>query len=202
MISSAVETTQNIKNAFAVVRKTYENLHKLFSELDAVSTEQGFVPISPGYFLRWRRSDQDWEYGWLIVTFIKLFQSKDDGQHLKIENLRQGPIYGVGAWFDEEPLLYLSRFDYDLSSWTGLPTPGDYKGFSEPIWNKRSFDIKEQGSVLVSVPKGPRVKESWGLERVVFRRTDLVSVNSSEAIKRLVFSPLKDLAKIGDQGRP
>src|SRR5947207_821302 len=115
MSSSMAETSKNIKNAFDVVRKTYENLYKLFSELDAASSEQGFVPITPGIFLRYR-SDPEWEHGWMIQTFIKLFQSKDDEPHPAVVGLRQGPIYGVSAYLYKKVSLCLARYEYDLSS--------------------------------------------------------------------------------------
>src|SRR5260370_549011 len=182
-ISPPVDVGTNTKNAFAVVRTTYENLNKFFPELDAVANQEGLLSITPGYFIRYR-SDKDWEYGWMIQMFIKLFQKTDDPSHPKAEGLRQGSVYGVEVSFDADslPQLYLSRFEYDLSSWTALPTPGQHRWFSWPLWNTPDFEIKPHGAFFVSVPSELTVRKDWGLKRVVFTKIDLVAVNSPEAI--------------------
>src|SRR5436309_1995370 len=98
MSSSADNTAMNVKNAFAVVVETYRNLHKFFSELDSVGSEEGFISLTPN-FLRWR-TDRDLE-GWLIRSFVKLFQQKDHQLHAAVDDLRDGPVYGVEIAFDD-----------------------------------------------------------------------------------------------------
>ncbi|AGE21854.1 hypothetical protein GHH_c13170 [Geobacillus sp. GHH01] len=68
---NSVSIRENIKNAFEVVRKTYESVDKLLAELDRQSVECGFVPVIP-QFLR-QKSDREYR-GWFIQSFIKLYR--------------------------------------------------------------------------------------------------------------------------------
>ena len=140
---------------------------------------------------------------------IKLFQKKDDQPHAVVSSpLKKGAVYGVEAAFEKEkrPIFYLSRFDYDpdLNSWTRLPGPADIPTFNFPRWQHSGFKIESKElvsltipKVSVSIPRSSKLKERyWGLERVVFTETDLVSVNSRSAIKRLIVEPLKSLPEM------
>jgi hypothetical protein len=68
-----VDAGTNIKNAFAVVGQSYKNVHKFLAEFNAIASDEELVPLLDR-FLRWR-SDRQWE-GWLIWSFIVLFQKK------------------------------------------------------------------------------------------------------------------------------
>lgn len=70
MSIKTTNTGQNISNIVYVLRETFKNLNLLFSELDQIGEEEGFVSITPR-FSRWR-SDSDYE-GWLTSNFIKFY---------------------------------------------------------------------------------------------------------------------------------
>jgi hypothetical protein len=193
--ASAIDAGTNIMNAFDVVRRTYENLSKLFQELDVVANKEGLNPITPK-FLRWR-SESDCK-AWATTIFVKLFQSQDAPKHTKVKGLKQGAIYGVEVAFEEgkSPILYLSRYDYDveLVSWSRLPGPGDLRLFHWPRWDQRRFVIGPDTSVLKSIPRNAEVKKKyWGLEMAVFSELPLTSVDSRDKIKSLILSRLKAL---------
>ncbi|AIQ56197.1 hypothetical protein [Paenibacillus borealis] len=61
----------NISVAVNVLRQTYKNLNLLFSEMDMIAEEMGFVPLSTR-FLRWK--SDNYEDGWLLNNFIKIYQ--------------------------------------------------------------------------------------------------------------------------------
>lgn len=192
----------SIWNAMSVVLDTYKNVSKLLPELDIVASEEGFVSITPN-FLRWH-SDRE-PNGWLYSSFIKLFQRNEDPAHAQVEDLRQGSIYVVDVNLfkvqevnegerDRQPLLYLCRFVYDpeLSLWTRLPGMADHWRFYWPIRDPGS-QTKCLGFYSVSVPAVSQKKGYWGLERALFTTSDLVSVNSRDAVKSRIFQPLKEL---------
>jgi hypothetical protein len=189
------DASDNIKNAFAVVIRTYENLERFFAELDTVADKTGLARITPD-FLRWH-SDQH-VHGWLTTSFIKLFQRSNDPAHGRVEGLRNGPVFGVEARFflDTAPLFYLARYEYDaqLSAWSHLPQPGNHHKFQLPLYMDRLFRFTSKDAVRVSTPLGAKVeKRFWGLKRVVFANTPLLAVSSSATIRTIICEPLLQL---------
>jgi hypothetical protein len=192
--ASAIDVGKNIMNAFGVLRRTYENLSKFFQELDNAAKDEGLVPITPNFFLRWR-TEANYK-AWAITTFIKLFQAKHDPSHSSLKGLRQGAVYGVEVAFaeDEVPHLHLSRFVYDveLRSWPRLPRPGDFSTFHRPRWDKNRFVIESRESYDVSTPLSAEVgSRHWGLKKAVVGHTPLIVVDSRDKIKTLILQPLK-----------
>jgi hypothetical protein len=149
-------------------------------------------------FLRWR-SDQQWE-GWLIWSFIVLFQKKDEPDHGSVAGLRQGSVYCVEVSFEMEstPALYLSRFDYDpvdLSDWTGLPAVTDHWAYFHPVRPSAGFLVtKHSEQVSISCPDARNKARYWGLDKVVFTKKEPVSVDDQAKIRSLVLQCLKDLS--------
>jgi hypothetical protein len=196
-----VDAGTNIKNAFSVVGQSYKNVHKFLAELNAMASEEGFVPLLDR-FLRWR-SNREWE-GWLIWSFISLLQKKDDPAHGTVAGLRQGSIYCVEVSFEMEtnPALYLSRFDYDppdLNTWTGLPAVRDHWAYFYPVRPSQAFQVtKLAENTSVSRPDTKTKAKYWGLDKVIFTRTELVSVDDQAKIRSNVFQVLKKLP----DGRP
>jgi|ERR1051326_742773 hypothetical protein len=185
----------NIKNAFAVVIRTYENLERFFAELDAVAGQAGLTTITPD-FMRWH-SDQ-FVHGWLTTSFIKLFQKSADPAHARVKGLRKGSVFGVEARFplDSLPLFYLAKYEYDseLSEWTHLPGRSSYRKFHLPLWKERKFRFSSKQDIRISTPLGAEIENRfWGLKRVVFTNTPLVPVNSSDNIRKLICEPLLEL---------
>jgi len=154
-------------------------MHKFLAELNAVASEEGFVPMLDR-FLQWR-SDRQWE-GWLIWSFITLLQRKADPAHASVAGLRQGSIYCIEVSFEMEsdPALYLSRFDYDpsVSTWTGPPAVTDHWAYFYPVRPSPGFQItKLSEQLFVSRPDTKNKARYWGLDKVVFTKTELVSVD-------------------------
>lgn len=192
-------TGNNIIRAFQVVTKTYENLDKFFQQMDAVSADQNFVPITPKY-LRWK--SDIYPSGWFIRSFIKLYQNSNDTvDDLQNSGLRRGPVFGVEVSFMEEdvPKLILSRFTYnpEFFPWESRPSVTEHWGFHYPIHDVNRFDITAVGEYLKSIPKNTKVTtDFWNLERAYFKKVDFVPVNSTTQISEVIFGEfikLRDL---------
>jgi hypothetical protein len=195
---SEVDPGRNVWNAFRLVRQCNESLQKLLPELDIVAREEGFISIIPATtsFLRYR-SDPDC-VGWLISSFIKLYQNSEDQTHPIVESLRQGAVFGVEVsmdWKDDErPLLYLSRFEYDtdMTSWQHLPVVTDHAKFYWPL-RRDDCELVATSPYMIRVPPKHLKSPYWGLERVIYTTADLMAVNSRETIRSDVFHPLRKL---------
>ncbi|MDQ2086223.1 hypothetical protein RBH29_07245 [Herbivorax sp. ANBcel31] len=189
--------SENIKNAFNVVRKTYENADKLMKYCDSISNECGY-DIVTNKFLRYK-SDSDYE-GWFIDRFVKLYQQKADKV---LENdWRDGPIYAVELNFEDMPIVYISKFEYeDITTWSrGAISPASYWVFSDLIdCTDNEFEEKnlnKQDKYFVSVPKNNNVKNSyWGIKRSVYTNYDLKILNSNNIMQKVFseFDVLKSL---------
>lgn len=185
----------NIKNAFEVVRKTYENLNKLMSFLDGESTEKGYKP-SIERFLRYS-SDPDYK-GWLYNNIVKLYQSLDD---VELGNKwRNGPIYTVEFSFQDYPKMIVSKFDFNIKEWG--PGMGAHRVnyFSNPVNKdfKSDFNhivLEEFEGYRKSVPNNSISEKYWGLNYVIFREFSLTEVNLENANK-LVFEEFDKMREI------
>ena len=185
----------NIKNAFEIVRKTYENLDKLMVYLDNESTGKGYKP-SIGRFLRYS-SDPD-HRGWLYNNIIKLYQFIDDEDlHNK---WKDGPIYSVEFSFENYPKMIVSKFDFNIKEWS--PGIGAHRVnyFSYPV-NKdfksefRHMVLEDSKEYTKSVPNDDISEKYWGLNHVIFREFKLTEVNLENANK-LVFDEFDKMRNI------
>jgi hypothetical protein len=187
---------ENIKNAFDVVRKTYENVDKLMKFCDSIANDCGYEAVTDK-FLRYK--SDSYYGGWFIDSFIKLYQSKKDKV---LENdWKNGPIFAMELNFEDIPTVYLSKFEYDnISHWSKGVSPTEHWGFSEPIdcqgsgFKEKNLDKK--GGYYVSEPETENVKSKyWGIKRVVYTTFDLLQLNSNNILEKVFgeFDTLRNL---------
>lgn len=187
---------ENIYTAFKVIENTYTNLAKFFSELDRVGADMGFISITPR-FLRWK-SDINPE-GWLISSFIKLYQLKSDPFLEDDAEIRNGLIYGVEVLLGDEensdvqakiPQIFISKYEYDYiaGNWKRLPSVSEHWGFYWPLRNlKDKFIQTNVNNVFIVNPISNAKNEYWGLEKVTFKKIPLMEVDSTGKIKERIF---------------
>lgn len=177
----------NIKNAFTVVSKTYENVNKLMNEMDALSSECGYEPILPNKFLRWK-SDIDYN-GWFMKSFIKLYQYKDAKKCSGGSGLKNDYIYVVEISLENDAIIYISRYTYeDIDSWQFSFSVSDHWGFYYPVNSENGFIEEElEERYCKSRPESDRIKEKyWNLVEVIYKCENLVDVNGDN-IKEYIF---------------
>ncbi|KAJ49369.1 hypothetical protein BD780_003504 [Clostridium tetanomorphum] len=176
---------ENIKSAFEVVLKTYENVDKLLRYCDLIAEDYGYEVVTDK-FLRYK-SDSNYE-GWFINSFIKLYQSKHDNT---LENSwKDGPVFVMEINFEDMPTVYLSKFEYeDISSWGKGVSPSEYWGFTDPIdcegngFNESPIDEKE--GYYISEPTPDLKSRYWDVKRVIYTKTDLLQIDSSNVSKNI-----------------
>lgn len=196
-MTSKAEVASNIANAFKVVQKTYENIDKFLTDLDNAADKEDYFPLSPR-FLRWR-SDQS-PAGWLIGSFIKVYQRKVDADQKNKTGLKDGPVYAVEVDLTGEaaPVIYLSKFEYDFQEheWSRQIAVSEHWGFYYPVrQTSEDFRFANRGEYKISTPKSPKVVDTyWGLQQVVFTTLELVDIDSPEKIKSLLIEGLNQLA--------
>lgn len=192
-----MNSAENIRNAFKVVNKTYENINKMMNYCKTIADEGKEYVISVPKFLRWK-SDVDFD-GWLINDFILLFQGKDDEE---LENeWRNGPIYVLDIDFnyDDTPKVYISKFEYkNIENWSNGCSPANHSRFYWPVRNIDEFDCKEIDNYRIWTPK--KAKESvadnfyWGIKRAVSYTEELTDINADNIEEKIFdrFTWLKD----------
>ncbi|OIJ14286.1 hypothetical protein BKP37_08915 [Anaerobacillus alkalilacustris] len=192
MSSTTPNMGKNISTAVDVLRETYKNLHLLFSELDRIGEDEGFVPITPK-FLRWK-SDSAHE-GWLTSNFIKLYQIENEHPLTNITDLKNGPIFGIEVDLGENeyPVIALIRYHFDYSYWTRLPNVSDHWVFWGPFRYDHLFKIEETEDTWTSKSVEKTKLRYWGFEHAVAHYIPLLSITSSEDIKNKLFQQLKNI---------
>lgn len=186
---------ENIKNAFEVVRKTYENLYKLMTYLDNESSRKGYKS-SIVRFLRYS-SDPNHQ-GWIYNNLVKLYQfSLDEGLP---SGWKEGPIYAVEFSFVDYPKMIVSKFDFDIKTWRSGINIGDVDYFSNPVNSSFENEFKHEyvegfADYKKSVPLDEISKEYWDLNYVIFREFRLTEVNLENANK-LVFDEFDKMKNI------
>jgi hypothetical protein len=187
---------ENIKNAFDVVRKTYENVDKLMKFCDSIANDCGYEAVTDK-FLRYK--SDSYYGGWFIDSFIKLYQSEKDKV---LENdWKNGPVFVMELNFEDIPTVYLSKFEYDnISDWSKGVSPTEHWGFSEPIdcqgsgFKEKNLDKKD--GYYVSEPETENVQSKyWGIKRVVYTTFDLLQLNSNNILEKVFgeFDTLRNL---------
>lgn len=191
-----MSSSENIKNAFNVVRKTYENVDKLLKYCDSIANDNGYEAVTDK-FLRYK-SDSDYG-GWLIDRFIKLYQFKTDKV---LENdWKDGPVFAIELNFDDLPTVYLSKFEYDdISKWDkGAISPALYWIFSDPVdCEGNGFKEKDLGNKYgyrVSKPSEDIKNKYWGIKRIIYTTVDLIQLQSNNVPEKVFgeFDILKNL---------
>lgn len=189
-----MNSAENIRNAFKVVNKTYENINKMMNYCKTIADEGNEYVVSVPKFLRWK-SDNEFD-GWLINDFILLFQSKGDEE---LENgWRNGPIYVLDIDFDYEdtPKVYISKFEYkNIENWSNGCSPTNHWRFYWPIRKVDEFDFQEidsnaKDNYKICTPKKGRESLAdnsyWGIKRAVCYTEELTDINA-ENIKEKIF---------------
>lgn len=168
--------SENIKNAFSVVYNTLENVKKLMEYCDKVSESNGYYACTSKFL---RNNTDSSVGGWVYNKFFKIYQSSEDEE---LENgWRNGAIYVLEINFEEEPLYYVSKFEYEnIKEWQRGISPSAWWVFYFPtdISDNRIEFNKLDEIYTVGIPKGIYKKSYWGLERTVFRSEDLIKVTS------------------------
>lgn len=194
-ISTTINMGQNISMAIDVLRETYKNLDLLFSELDRIGEQEGFVAVTPR-FLRWK-SDSDYN-GWLTSNFIKLYQFEKDLPSAKVPEIKDGYLFGVEVELEGKgyPVISLIRYMFDYNMWTRVPAISDHWVFWDPFRVERFFDIKETDGVWESTPLEKAKDRYWGIESVVAKEIPLLSITSVEDIRTKIFQELENLTTL------
>jgi hypothetical protein len=186
---------ENINTAVSVLLETYKNLDLLFTKMDRIGKEEGFVSLTPR-FMRWK-SDAD-HNGWLTSNFIKLYQKETDPLATHLLELREGPLFGIEVDLDRDegyPIISLVEYTYDYSMWTRMPSLADHWVFWIPFRNENDFEIKEENGLWSSELNNKKnlAKRYWGIQKAISRDIPLMEVSSAEDIKNKVFDRLKAL---------
>lgn len=175
-----MNSSENIRNAFKVVYKTYENVDKMMKYCKLICEDNNYVLCS-NKFLRWK--SDNYFSGWAINNFILIFQNKSD---IEYENgLRNGPLYVLEIDFnyDYSPTVYISKYEYkNLDTWSGQFSPSDNWRYYWPVRNPDCFDKNQVNEYEVYTPtknsEAIREKSYLGLEKVIRHSECLVDINS------------------------
>ncbi|MDG5473119.1 hypothetical protein P6709_15305 [Jeotgalibacillus sp. ET6] len=189
--NSASEVGANISNAVHVLKETYKNLNKLFSELDRVGEVHGFNSITPK-FLRWK-SDSNPE-GWLTSNFIKLYQQEGNTPLKHLPNMFDEDVFGIEVDLEGEenfPVISIVKFKFDFAIWTRTPATSDHSIFWDPFRNERFFTITKENELWTSQSTAIGKSRYWGLEKAVAIGIPLLAVNSPEDISEKIFEKMK-----------
>jgi hypothetical protein len=186
------DTAKNIDNAFLVVRETYTNLNKLFSALDNECIENGFINIIKDQkpFLRWKSDNEP--FGWLINSFVKLYQKKDSQRKnedsLSNEIRRDNNIYALEFNLESSPVIRIAKFSFSTNSWTKSPTVSEHWVFYWPLkkTNSKEFEFSTDNDLQKSIPKNETIiKKFKKLKNVEYKEillTEITSKNFTEKI--------------------
>jgi len=189
-----MNTGENIMNAFSVVGQTYENIKKMFEQLDEVAEKNNAHSIvGKTGFLRW--SSDAYTQGWYPGALIKLFQKKDEPQ---IGNtlLHHDSIYSLEVifWFscfNDSPEVVLCRHDYNDTVLNGKePSISDHWRFHTTAKETAEFSYHNEGDKVVAIPKGEKVSSRFGnLKKKTFKRIrlmDITAANIDDVFKELL----------------
>jgi hypothetical protein len=184
---------QNITAAVNVLNKTFENLNLMFTEMDVISEEAGFVSLTPK-FLRWKSDSSP--SGWLTNNFIKLYQIKDHSSVGHLTELKDSDIYCVEIDLEGEnsyPEISLTRIEYDFSVWSRIPSVSDHWIFWNIFRDVNFFNINGEENIWTSEPYNKSKNKYWGIKRAVSKSIPLVTVSSAESIRTEIFENLRKL---------
>ncbi len=198
-----MNTGENIRNAVLVLTKTYESVKKLMDHCKALAGEHGYS-VSVDKFLRWK-SDNNY-HGWLLNSFILVFQKESDGECASGNEWKDGAVYTVEIFLGSEeepdalPQLLVSQFEYnDINSWSKGCSPTEHWGFYQPVHREYadSFLFQDQdSSTTISTPKTQKISQAyWDLHRVITKRFPLIQVNA-ENVSEMVFGTFDKISEM------
>lgn len=193
------DTAQNIDNAFLVVRETYSNLNKLFSALDNECIENGYINIIKDQkpFLRWKSDNEP--FGWLINSFVKLYQKKDspkkneDSQSNEIR--KDNYIYALEFNLETSPIIRLAKFSFSADSWTKSPTVSEHWVFYWPLkkTNTNEFEFSSNNNLHKSIPKNDAIMNKFKKLKNVEYKEILLTEITSENFSEIIFKGFNEL---------
>lgn len=189
-----MSSAENIRNAFHVVYKSYENIQKLIDYCKMISSEKSHYVNVVDKFLRYK-SDTNLS-GWLIRDFIVLFQDKYD---LELNNKwRDGPIYVMEIeLFNPEadiektteiPCVRLSKFEYEsLQNWTNGCSPTNHWRFHDPLRNNDIMNIKEESDYLHITSRDQEASDHnyWGVKKITSKRIPLTDITADNVVEKI-----------------
>lgn len=178
-----MNTGENIMNAFHVVGQTYENIKKMFEQLDEIAEQNNANSIvGKTGFLRWS-SDREIQ-GWYPGALVKLFQKKDE-EPIGDGLLRHDSIYALEVifWFSEfkdSPEVVLSRIDYDDIPLNGKePSISDHWRFHTKALEDDNFAYNQVGDLWNAIPRSEKIATRYGnLKMKTFRRIRLMDITA------------------------
>ena len=177
----------NIRNAFKILLKTYENVQKLMESVKniAKSGDVDYVLLTDK-FLRWR-SDTYYE-GWACGSVMLLFKRRDNEQNV---------IYGM--WIDfrysifvTAKLVYKSAVNYNATI-----GPADIWKYDHSLANyQNKFLLTEENGYTRSVPRSDDVSKKYlGLDYALFTEIPLSEVKA-DTLKEQIFDAFDKLAAL------
>jgi len=178
---------ENITTAVSVLKETYKNLSFLFSEMDRIAIETNFTVLTPK-FLR-LKSDSNYDGG-LTTNFIKLY--RDNNSELQI-------VYGIEVDLEEIddqfqfPTISVTKFNFVESLWSDRLSINDHWVFYDPFREQEYFDITEEEGIFRSLTQPKSLKRYMDLQSAVARSIPLVSIQSPEDIRNVVFPTMRNL---------
>jgi hypothetical protein len=182
---------ENITNAFEVVRQTHENIEKLLIEIDRQSNNNGYSPIIE-QFLRWK-SDRDYQ-GWMIDSFIKLYQRNSAIPCQSENGLKEDSIFGIEISLKSKPTVTLFKNQYNTLEYWSLPSVSQHWAFYYPLYDKDNFTkITLGNNTYKATPIDEKVSSKyWGVKYITHKKYDLTSITSSN-LKTLIFETMDRL---------
>lgn len=196
-----MSSSENIRNAFHVVYKSYENIQKLIDYCKTIGVEKSNYINVVDKFLRYK-SDNNLS-GWFIHNFIMLFQDKNDDE---LDNgWRNGPIYVMEIELykpeseleniEELPCIRLSKFEYDdLQKWEPGCSPSNHWRFYYPLRRNDIMNIQEDGDYLHITARDQQSSNRyyWGVKKITSKRIPLTAI-TSDNVEEKVFGTFDNL---------
>jgi hypothetical protein len=184
-----MNSAENIRNAFVVVQKTYENVNKLMEYCKTIAAEKSNYTSAMDKFLRYK-SDNDYS-GWCIKDFILLFQRRSD---IELENeWRDGPVFAIEIELcsdnlEQMPTVYLSKFEYsDIGSWGKGCSPASHWQFYYPLRYEERMNFETNGEISKATPKTKEMGDRYyrGLTQVRHIHLPLIDINADNAEEKI-----------------
>lgn len=188
----ATNKGENITRALQVLLETYSSIERLLVEMEKEAEKAGFVSHT-ARFIRWK-SDVD-SSGWLVKSFIKLYQSADAPEANNVSGLKMGDMYAVDIDLEHEyPQIWIERHRFETSGWTRLPSTSEHWLFAHPFYSDTElFDVTESEGLWYSTPSVRARKSYWEIRGSVADTIPLVQVVSAETIQSEIFERMRSL---------
>lgn len=196
-----MNSAENIRNAFHVVYKSYENIQKLIDYCKTIGQEKSSYVNVVNKTLRYK-SDNDIS-GWFIQNFIMLFQNEKDAEFNN--GWRNGPIYVMEVeLYDAEdelesmrelPCVRLSKFEYDtLQDWDSGCSPSNHWRFYYPLRNNDIMGILKDEDYLYITARDQEASDRyyWGVKKITSKRISLTDITADNVLE-MVFGTFDNL---------